>query len=207
MPSHAVLGMACVWDIPYMPIKLIVGLRNPGSDYENTRHNAGEWFLNAWANHQRLSFHAEKKFQGEMVSATTTAGVYHLLLPLTYMNLSGMPIRLVSQFYRILPNEILVAHDDLDLPAGRIKLKTGGGHGGHNGLRDMISQLGSADFHRLRVGIGHPGDKALVLNYVLSKPSSEDKQVILKAVERAVDVTPMLLAGSVPDAMTQLNQG
>jgi PTH1 family peptidyl-tRNA hydrolase len=190
-----------------MTIKLIVGLRNPGSDYQNTRHNAGEWFLNAWAHHQRLSFHTEKKFQGEVVSSTTTAGVYHLLLPLTYMNLSGMPIRLVSQFYRIFPNEILVAHDDLDLPAGRVKLKTGGGHGGHNGLRDMISQLGSADFHRLRVGIGHPGDKALVLNYVLSKPSLEDKQVILKAVERAVDVTPMLLTGSVPDAMTQLNQG
>jgi len=190
-----------------MPIKLIIGLRNPGSEYEHTRHNAGEWFVKAWADLQRLTFHAEKKFQGELASADTETGAYYMLLPSTYMNRSGMSIRLVSQFYRILPNEILVAHDDLDLPAGRIKLKTGGGHGGHNGLRDTISQLCNADFHRLRVGIGHPGDKTQVLNYVLSKPSLEDKQVISKAIKRAVDVTPLLLAGCVPDAMTQLNQG
>ena len=115
-------------------------------------------------------------------------------------------MRALSQFYRILPHEIVVAHDDLDLLPGRIKLKTGGGHGGHNGLRDLIAQLGSADFHRLRVGIGHPGDKALVLNYVLGKPSVVDKDVILDAIDHAMEVMPTVLAGHIAEAMTRLNR-
>lgn len=190
-----------------MPIKLIVGLRNPGQAYENTRHNAGEWFVSAWANHVRSTFRAEKKFQGDMALLNADTGPYYLLLPLTFMNLSGASVRAVSQFYRILPNEILVAHDELDLPAGRIKLKTGGGHGGHNGLRDIITQLGSSDFHRLRVGIGHPGHKELVLNYVLSKPPSEEKQLTSRTIESVFEMMPLLLAGRVSDAMNQLNKG
>ena len=188
-----------------MAIKLWVGLRNPGEAYHQTRHNAGGWLVSALAIRQNALFHVNKKFQAEVASWTRDGVVCNALLPLTFMNLSGFSVRALSQFYQILPHEIVVAHDDLDLPPGRIKLKTGGGHGGHNGLRDLIAQLGSADFHRLRLGIGHPGDKALVLNYVLGKPSVVDKDLILEAIDRAMDVMPTLLAGHIAEAMTRLN--
>ncbi|WP_058522920.1 aminoacyl-tRNA hydrolase [Legionella birminghamensis] len=186
-----------------MTIKLIIGLRNPGSAYALTRHNAGAWFVEALAEHSNLTFKPEKKLHAEL--AALEGQRCRLLLPLTFMNNSGLPVREVSQFYRIKPEEMLVVHDELDLPAGRIKLKSGGGHGGHNGLRDIITQLGSQSFHRLRVGIGHPGHKDLVLSYVLGKPVQEDRQSILDAIERAVTVVPTIIDGNLAAAMNVIN--
>ena len=188
-----------------MAIKLIVGLRNPGAAYAYTRHNAGGWFIEALAAHYKTSFKIDKKLQGELAQVEINTISCKALLPLTFMNHSGMPVRAASQFYRIEAHEILVAHDELDLPAGRIKLKTGGGHGGHNGLRDIIQQLGSTAFHRVRVGIGHPGHKDLVLDYVLGKPSLHDRQLIGDAIDRGIDVMPTVLSGSFEVAMSQLN--
>ena len=188
-----------------MSIKLIVGLRNPGSTYEHTRHNAGGWFVDALAKHDHVIFKSDKKMQAEWAELRLPQGTCKICLPLTYMNLSGQPVRAVSQFYRIEPSELLVVHDELDLPAGRIKLKTGGGHGGHNGLRDIISQLGSSDFHRLRVGIGHPGHKELVLDYVLGKPPQQERALMLDAIARGIAVVPALVAGDIAVAMNGLN--
>ncbi|KTD51388.1 peptidyl-tRNA hydrolase [Legionella quinlivanii] len=185
-----------------MTIKLIIGLRNPGSAYVPTRHNAGAWFVEALAQHFDLAFKTEKKLNAELA---TLDGRCRLLLPLTFMNNSGLPVREVAQFYRIKPEEILVVHDELDLPAGRIKLKSGGGHGGHNGLRDIIAHLGSQAFHRLRVGIDHPGHKDLVLNYVLGKPSQNDKQLILEAIDRAIQAAPTIIDGNIAAAMNVIN--
>lgn len=188
-----------------MAIKLIIGLRNPGSAYEHTRHNAGSWFVEALCNQHNASFKADKKLHSELANIEINNLSCKAILPQTFMNHSGLPTREVSQFYRINPNEILVVHDELDLPAGRIKLKTAGGHGGHNGLRDIISQLGSSDFHRLRVGIGHPGHRELVLNYVLGKPSAEDRLLINEAIARAIKAIPTALSGEVAAAMNLLN--
>ena len=189
-----------------MSIKLLVGLRNPGEAYAETRHNAGAWLVRCVVACQQACFHTEKKFQAEVASWTYAGLACHALMPLTFMNVSGMPVRAFSQFYRILPHEMLIVHDDLDLAPGRVRLKTGGGHGGHNGLRDLITQLGSADFHRLRIGIGHPGDKSLVLNYVLGTPSSTDKTLILDAIDQTMGVISTLLAGDIALAMTQVNR-
>ncbi len=188
-----------------MTIKLIIGLRNPGSAYEQTRHNAGGWLVEALANQFKTGFKADKKLQAEIAMFSVESLSCRAVLPLTFMNHSGFPVRALSQFYRINAGEILVVHDELDLPAGRLKIKTGGGHGGHNGLRDIISQLGTAEFHRLRVGIGHPGHKDLVLNYVLGKPSIEDKQAINTAITRAIAATNIIVKGSINDAMNALN--
>ncbi len=188
-----------------MAIKLIVGLRNPGSNYEHTRHNAGGWFVDLLSKTTNAAFKVDKKLHGELANFELQALPAKLLLPLTFMNQSGLAVRCVCDFYRIEAHEILVVHDELDLPAGRLKLKTGGGHGGHNGLRDIISHLGSNEFHRLRIGIGHPGHKNLVLDYVLNKPSVSDKQQIYDAIERAVAVMPMVLTGQLAAAMSQLH--
>ncbi|HBI22196.1 MAG TPA: aminoacyl-tRNA hydrolase [Legionella sp.] len=188
-----------------MSIKLIVGLRNPGSSYEHTRHNAGGWFVDALARHDHAVFKSDKKMHAELADIRLPQGVCKACLPLTFMNLSGLPVRAVCQFYRIEPSELLVVHDELDLPAGRIKLKTGGGHGGHNGLRDIISHLGRSDFHRLRVGIGHPGHKALVLDYVLGKPAQHERALMLDAIDRGIAVVPHLLTGDIAAAMNVLN--
>ena len=188
-----------------MSIKLIVGLRNPGSAYAHTRHNAGGWFLEALAKQLNASFKAEKKLHGELANLDINNVPCKALLPLVFMNHSGLPLHAVCQFYRIEPHEILVVHDELDLAAGRIKLKTGGGHGGHNGLRDIINQLGSKEFHRLRVGIGHPGHKDLVLNYVLGKPSQHDLELIMSAIARGIDAMPTVFSSSIEVAMSQLN--
>lgn len=188
-----------------MIIKLIVGLRNPGAAYEHTRHNAGGWFLEALAKHYHLSFAPNKKMQGELTELTDEAGRCYGLLPLTFMNHSGQSVRAICDFYRIAPNQMLVVHDELDLPPGRVKFKTGGGHGGHNGLRDIIAHLGTTEFHRLRLGIGHPGHKDLVLNYVLGKPSQHDKASIVTAIDRSIDVVPLLLKGQLALVMNQLN--
>lgn len=185
-----------------MTIKLIIGLRNPGSAYEHTRHNVGDWFVQLLAKSSNSMFKVEKKLHAEIAESSGC----RLVLPLTFMNHSGLPVREVSQFYKIQPEEILVVHDDLDLPAGRIKLKTGGGHGGHNGLRDIIAQLGSAEFHRLRIGIDHPGHKDEVLNYVLGKPSQPHRQLILEALDRAIAVLPELKTGDMAAAMNILHR-
>ena len=188
-----------------MSIKLIVGLCNPGAAYQYTRHNAGGWFVEALAKQDNAVFKADKKMQGGLAELNVQNLTCKLLLPLTFMNHSGFPVRAVCQFYRIEPHELLVVHDELDLPTGRIKLKTGGGHGGHNGLRDIISQTGSTDFHRLRVGIGHPGHKELVLDYVLGKPSQHDRELIFDAIVRGVTAIPTVLTGNMAAAMNLIN--
>ena len=188
-----------------MAIKLIIGLRNPGSAYEHTRHNAGAWLVNLLAQRHNAAFKIDKKMNAELAQLELNKELCRVILPLTFMNHSGQPTRSISQFYQITPDEILVVHDELDLPPGRIKLKTGGGHGGHNGLRDIITQLGSSEFHRLRIGIGHPGHKDLVHNYVLGKPSLHDRQQIYDAIDRGITVAPYLLAGDLAKAMNQIN--
>ncbi|KTD23811.1 peptidyl-tRNA hydrolase, PTH1 family [Legionella lansingensis] len=188
-----------------MAIKLIIGLRNPGSAYEHTRHNAGGWFVQALAQRHGAAFKVDKKFHAELANFEIKGLPCKALLPLTFMNHSGLPAREVSQFYHIDAHEILVVHDELDLPTGRIKIKTGGGHGGHNGLRDLINHLGNSDFHRLRIGIGHPGHKDMVLNYVLGKPSAQDRQLIFDAIDRGIAVMPTILAGNIAGAMNLLH--
>ena len=188
-----------------MTIKLIIGLRNPGPSYEHTRHNVGGWFVMALAQQNHCHFKTDKKMHAELADLKHNDHPCQIVLPLTFMNLSGQPTRAITHFYKIQPEEILVAHDDLDLPAGCVRLKTGGGHGGHNGLRDIIAQLGSADFHRLRFGIGHPGHKELVHQFVLSKPSGHDKQQMNEAIDRSIAVMPLVLSGDLAKAMNQLN--
>lgn len=188
-----------------MAIKLIIGLRNPGTAYEQTRHNAGGWLVNSLAQRHSTHFKIDKKNQAELADLGINNNQCKLVLPLTFMNHSGLPVRAISQFYRILPEEIMVVHDELDLPTGRIKLKTGGGHGGHNGLRDIIAQLGSSEFHRLRIGIGHPGHRDLVHQFVLNKPSIDDRQQIYDAIDRGIAVMPLVLSGDIARAMNHLN--
>lgn len=188
-----------------MTIKLIIGLRNPGSNYEQTRHNAGGWFVEQLAQSYQTLFKIEKKYHAELAILSIGEETCKLALPLTFMNLSGQPTRELCQFYRIEADELLVVHDDLDLEPGRIKLKTGGGHGGHNGLRNIIAQLGTGAFHRLRIGIGHPGHRELVLDYVLGKPSHHHKQLINEAIERGIDTVPVLLKETMAAAMNRLN--
>jgi PTH1 family peptidyl-tRNA hydrolase len=188
-----------------MAIKLIIGLRNPGSPYEQTRHNAGAWLVYLLGQRHNAHLKTDKKMQAECGDLIVNQTTCKLALPLTFMNHSGQPTRAISQFYRIEPQEILVVHDELDLPVGRIKLKTGGGHGGHNGLRDIATLLGSNEFHRLRIGIGHPGHKDIVHQYVLSKPSISDRQQIHDAIDRGIAVIPMVLSGDLARAMNQLN--
>jgi len=189
-------------------IQLVVGLGNPGEKYARTRHNAGFWFVDELARRHGGSFRTDSKHQGELTRISlTVAGSRQdiwLLKPTTFMNRSGGSIASVSHFYKIPPTSILVAHDELDLPAGTVRLKLAGGHGGHNGLRDTISAVG-ADFWRLRLGIGHPGHKDLVLDYVLQRASSADEQSIESAIGKAADVLPLLLEQGGEKAMTRLH--
>ena len=187
------------------PIKLIVGLGNPGPEYENTRHNAGAWFIQALAAQFDLSFSMETKFKGMVTRLQDGAADCRLLIPTTYMNLSGQATIAVAKFFKILPEEILVVHDELDFAPGEIRFKHGGGHGGHNGLRDIIAQLHSNDFYRLRVGIGHPGQRDDVTDYVLHKPSKSDESAILDAIDSALRVMPATLNGDIQGAMKELN--
>lgn len=187
-------------------IKLIVGLGNPGSKYADTRHNAGEWLIERIARRFNLTLKDENKFFGKTAIATISGQDVRLLIPTTFMNLSGKSVGALASFYRILPEEILVIHDELDLPPGSVKLKLGGGHGGHNGLKDIIAQLAnSKNFYRLRVGIGHPGDKNLVASYVLSKPSPQDQTLIDKALDEAESCIEILIKDGIDKAMNRLN--
>ncbi|MDH5710673.1 MAG: aminoacyl-tRNA hydrolase [Gammaproteobacteria bacterium] len=186
-------------------LKLIAGLGNPGSEYTETRHNAGFWFVEELAAANGAQFRPDKKFHGEVAKINISGRDVWLLKPQTFMNRSGQSIHSMMSFYRLSIENILVAHDELDLEAGDIRLKTGGGHGGHNGLRDTIAHLGSKDFHRLRIGIGHPGNKNQVSDYVLHRPSQDDRIAIDNAISNAQAVLPMLAEGAMEKAMHKLH--
>ncbi|MCK5386441.1 MAG: aminoacyl-tRNA hydrolase [Gammaproteobacteria bacterium] len=186
-------------------VSLIVGLGNPGSEYEKTRHNAGFWFLDELARQQNLSFKAEKKFHGEVARYKQAGEDVWLLKPLTFMNLSGQAVQALAHFYKINLDEILVVHDELDLSVDTARLKKGGGHGGHNGLRDIASKMGGNNFLRLRLGIGHPGDKSKVTNHVLKKASTDDQISIERNIERALKVLPLVIEGDIQKAMNELH--
>lgn len=186
-------------------VQLIVGLGNPGEQYDQTRHNAGFWFVDEVARQCQAVFRPETKFLGEVTKVDIQGHQAWLLKPTTFMNRSGQSIQALAKFYRIQPDQILVVHDELDLPVGVAKLKTGGGHGGHNGLRDTVSALSTPAFHRLRIGIGHPGDRHQVVNYVLKNPSKQDRQQIDDAIYQASHVLPDILAGDLAKAMNQLH--
>ena len=186
-------------------VSLIVGLGNPGSEYEKTRHNAGFWFLDELARQQNLSFKVEKKFHGEVARYKYAGEDVWLLKPTTFMNLSGQSVQALAHFYKINLDEILVVHDELDLSVDTARLKKGGGHGGHNGLRDITSKMGGNNFLRLRIGIGHPGDKNKVTNHVLKKASTDDQISIERDIERALNVLPLVIEGEVQKAMNELH--
>ena len=188
-------------------IRLLVGLGNPGPDYVATRHNVGFWFADALAAAHGGVFRLEGRFQGELCRLTIGGVDLRLLKPATYMNRSGQSVAAVSRYFDIPPEAILIAHDELDLPVGRVRLKRGGGHAGHNGLRDTIGVLGSPDFWRLRIGIGHPGDRRAVVGYVLSRPSQDDTTAIRAALAQALEVVDELLRGRYQAAMNRLHGG
>ncbi len=176
-------------------IRLIVGLGNPGREYEATRHNAGYWWADELARLHNLNFRSEAKFHGLMARGQLHGHEMLLLKPQTFMNASGRSVGALAQFYKIAPAEILVAHDELDLQPGTARLKLGGGHGGHNGLKDIIAHLGSRDFWRLRIGIGHPGERAEVVNFVLNDPRREERELIDAAMQHALDVAHLVIEG------------
>lgn len=186
-------------------IKLIVGLGNPGPEYEATRHNAGFWFVDEVARKLKVSLQPERGYFGNAARANPPRGPVWLLEPMTYMNLSGKAVAALARFFKIAPGEILVAHDELDLPPGQVKLKFGGSHAGHNGLRDIHAQLGSADYWRLRLGIGHPGVKAEVVHYVLRKPSPEHRAAIENGITQSLSALDLMLAGDMERAMMKLH--
>lgn len=187
------------------PIKLIVGLGNPGKEYEATRHNAGFWWVDAVARRHHFNFKADSKFHGLIAKTGVHGREVHLLKPQTFMNLSGRSVGAVAHFYKIEPTQILVVHDEIDLPPGSAKLKLGGGHGGHNGLKDIIAHLGTKDFWHLRIGVGHPGERAEVVNYVLNAPRREEQGLIEEAMRRAQDVAPLIIEGKPEAAMLKLH--
>ncbi|WP_392563532.1 aminoacyl-tRNA hydrolase [Orbus wheelerorum] len=187
-------------------IKLIVGLANPGSEYAQTRHNAGAWYVDKLAQCFNQSLKNEAKFFGYTARINIDGQDIRLLVPTTFMNLSGKAVQAVAAFYQIKPEEILVAHDELDLNPGIAKLKLGGGHGGHNGLKDIISKLGNnPDFYRLRIGIGHPGDKNKVVGFVLNKPSQPEQDLIDQVIDESVRCTEILVKQGTEAAMNRLH--
>jgi len=186
------------------PLRIVVGLGNPGPEHQVTRHNAGFWFVDVLARRHGGEFRDYRKFSGETAKITASGQEIILLKPTTYMNRSGLSIRQLSDFFKVAPEHILVAHDELDLPVGAVKLKHGGGHGGHNGLRDTITHIGE-NFWRLRIGIGHPGHKAEVLDYVLNRAPRIEEDMILDAVNSAADCLPLMLEQGMERAMTKLH--
>ena len=186
-------------------IKLLVGLGNPGSEYEATRHNAGFWWIDAAAQQLGARLAAERAYFGLVGRINRPAGPVWLLQPQTYMNLSGKSVAALARFFKITPQEILVVHDELDLLPGQMKLKQGGGHAGHNGLRDIHAQLGSADYWRLRLGIGHPGVKAEVADYVLRKPPADQREAIERAIDESLKHLDAMLSGQMQQAVMKLH--
>ncbi|XXQ68648.1 aminoacyl-tRNA hydrolase [Neisseriaceae bacterium B1] len=188
-----------------MNIKMIIGLGNPGAEYEQTRHNAGFWFLDELAWQWKATFKNEKKFFGDVARVSRPEGDVWLLKPDTFMNLSGKAAAALAQFYKIQPEEILVVHDELDIDCGRIRFKLGGGNGGHNGLKDIQAKCGTPNFYRLRLGIGHPGDRNLVVGFVLNKPSAAERQLIDDAIRKSLQTMPLIMAGQKEDAVRFLH--
>ncbi|WP_304167774.1 aminoacyl-tRNA hydrolase [Lonsdalea britannica] len=187
-------------------IKLIVGLANPGAEYASTRHNAGAWYIDRLAESHRQPLKEESKFFGYTSRLTLAGHDVRLLVPTTFMNLSGKAVAAMATFYRIQPDEIMVAHDELDLLPGVAKLKLGGGHGGHNGLKDIISKLGNnPNFHRLRIGIGHPGDKNKVVGFVLGKPPVSEQTLIDQSIDEALSCTDIMMREGMVKAMNRLH--
>lgn len=186
-------------------IQCVVGLGNPGPKYEGTRHNAGFWFVDELARVHGAVMRSENKFSGEVARIGSGAGECWLLKPTTYMNHSGRAVAALCNFYRIQPAQLLVAYDELDLAAGVMRLKSGGGHGGHNGMRDICAALGTRDFHRLRIGIGHPGHKEAVVGYVLSRPGRDEHQAIENGISEALRQWGMIRSGELPKAMNALH--
>jgi PTH1 family peptidyl-tRNA hydrolase len=187
-------------------VKLIVGLGNPGGEYRGTRHNAGADFVEELARQSSSSLQAESKFFGMAGRVTLSGHDLRLLIPTTFMNRSGKSVAAMAQFFKIAPAEILVAHDELDIPAGTARFKRGGGHGGHNGLRDIVPALGNdKNFFRLRIGIGHPGHASKVTGYVLGAPSQVDRGRIDACIDEAIAALPLLLDGDDTKAMTRLH--
>lgn len=187
-------------------IQLIVGLGNPGQQYEATRHNVGAWFIEMLAREFSIDLKTENKFQGSIGRIQTTENDLWLLIPTTYMNKSGLAVKALSHFYKIPPEAILVAHDELDFPPGITRFKQEGGHGGHNGIRDVIDHLQSKNFHRLRIGIGHPGHRDQVTDYVLSRPSKKDHELIVDSLELAKSVLPTFISGDYQKAIALLHK-
>jgi PTH1 family peptidyl-tRNA hydrolase len=186
-------------------IKLFVGLGNPGPDYESTRHNAGFWWLDEVARELKVSLTMDKSYHGLMARTAVNGQTVWLLKPQTFMNLCGKSVAALAHFFKIGPQEILVAHDELDVVPGEAKLKLGGSHAGHNGLRDIHAQLGTDEYWRLRLGIGHPGVKSEVVNWVLKKPSLDHRVAIGQSIDRALKALPALLAGDMNKATMQIH--
>lgn len=186
-------------------IRLIVGLGNPGAEYDRTRHNAGFWLVDELCWRYKGNWRTETKFHGDIARVDIDGQDVWLLKPMTYMNLSGQAVLALAHFYKILPDQILVVHDELDLPPGAARFKQGGGHGGHNGLKDIVARLSSPAFWRLRLGIGHPGDRNEVANFVLKKPRAEEQQALDEAIAQALLQLPAAIGGKMAAAMKELH--
>ena len=184
-------------------MKLIIGLGNPGDRYQATRHNAGFWLVERFAAMSHTALRKDAKFEA-LVGRHEASGIW-LVLPQSHMNLSGRPVQMLAGFFKIAPADILVAHDELDFPPGTVRMKQGGSAAGHNGLKDISARIGSHDYWRLRIGIGHPGDRRLVTDYVLHRPAQEERADIDAAIGRALEVLPLVLAGDVQGAMLKLH--
>ncbi len=185
-------------------VTMIAGLGNPDSKYERTLHNAGFWFVDALLRKYGGEFRYDKKFDAEICRIDLQGNEVWLVKPNSFMNLSGGPVRGVLDYYRLQPEQLLVAHDEIDLPPGTVRLKLGGGHGGHNGMRDVMRHCGS-DFMRLRIGVGHPGEKSMVTNYVLKKGTADVEAAVERTVDGAVAVMPILVEDGLNAAMKKLH--
>jgi PTH1 family peptidyl-tRNA hydrolase len=188
-----------------LALKLIVGLGNPGDQYARTRHNAGWWFVDALLAQRHGSWRHQQRQPVELARVLIDQSELWLAKPTAYMNQSGAPVAAIAHFYRIAPQEMLLVHDDIDLPPGVVRLKEGGGHGGHNGLRDVIAHIG-ADFWRLRLGVGHPGAKERVIESVLDRPTADEQQLIGAAMQRGLEAIPELLRDGAQRAMNRLHR-
>lgn len=186
-------------------IKLFVGLGNPGPEYEFTRHNAGFWWIDAVAEALKTQLVMDKSYHGLAGRASIQGQAVWLLKPQTFMNLSGKSVAVLARFFKIAPQEILVAHDELDMAPGEAKLKLGGSHAGHNGLRDIHAQLGTPDYWRLKLGVGHPGIKSEVIHWVLKKPSLDHRIAIDQSIARALNALPHMMAGEMEKATMLVN--
>lgn len=188
-----------------MSISLIVGLGNPGTEYAQTRHNAGFWYIERLAQRYGISLKSESRFHGWTGRGQIEGHDVRLLLPSTFMNRSGQAVVPMAKFFQVTADQLLIAHDELDLASGFIRLKSGGGHGGHNGLRDIVPHLG-AEFHRLRIGIGHPGHRDKVTGHVLGKAPTAEQALLDQALDEALRLTDLIVAGNISQAMNQINR-